>query len=88
MHITRVMGLRRLHVRTFARVDVPPFPYFANGRSDCAEFRYVVTDSLPRLFTQVDDGVQMHVLTYPPLYRISGTAGRIVLKLGVWLGDC
>ena len=28
-----------------------------------------------------------HSRTGTPLFRISGTAGRIALKLGVWLGD-
>ena len=40
----------------------------------------MVRDPFARRFTEVDDGVQMHVRTFAPLFRISGTAGRIALK--------
>ena len=38
-------------------------------------------------FTEVKGGTQMHVRARAYLIRISGTAGRIALKLFVWLGD-
>ena len=30
MHVTQVMGVVHLHVRTCARADVPPFPHIVN----------------------------------------------------------
>ena len=87
MHITQVMGGVHLHVRTCACADVPPFLYIGNGWTDCAEIWFVARDPLALRFTKVNGGVQVHVRTYAPLFRISGTAGRIALKLGVWLED-
>ena len=53
-----------------------PFPYLRNGWTDCAEIWYVVRDQLtrqckPRMW---------YICTCLPLFRISGTAGRIALK--------
>ena len=87
MHITQVMGGVHLYVRTGARADVPPFPYLGNGWTDCAEIWVVVRDSLAWRFTKVNAGVEVHVRTCAPLFRISGAAGRIALKLGLWLED-
>ena len=83
MHIIKVMGGVHLHVRT-GRV-VPPFPHLGNGWTDCAEIWFVVKDPLAWRFTEVNGGEQVHVLTCLPLFHISGTVGRIALKLGVWL---
>ena len=87
MRITQVVGGVHLHVRTCARADVPPFPYLGNGWTNCAEIWFVARDPLAWRFTKANDGVQVHVRTCTPLFRISGTAGRIALKLGVWLDD-
>ena len=43
----------------------------------------VVRDQLPMRFTLLMDGVHLHVRTWAPLFRISGTDGRIVLKFGM-----
>ena len=87
MHITQVIGGLHLHLRTCARADAPPFPYLGNDWTDCAEIWFVVRDPLPSRFTKVNGWIQVHVRTWAPLFRISGRAGRIVLKLGVWLED-
>ena len=77
----------RAHVRT-------RFSCLGNGWTDCAENWYAVRDPLESVlqrsrlakrFTEVDGGVHVHVR--PPPFRISGTAGRIALKIGVWRGD-
>ena len=69
-------------------------PQFGNGWTDCAEIWYVVRKPLARHLTEVDDGVQLHLRTCAPLFRVSGTAeiwslifGREsrALKFGVWL---
>ena len=47
-------------------------------------------DPLARRLTELNGGVYVrdHVCTCAPRFRISGTAGRIPLKIGgVWLGD-
>ena len=63
-----------------------PLLYLRNvGRIALKFSRYVARDLLARHFTEVDDGAQLHVRTCAPLFRISGTAGRIALKSGVWL---
>ena len=87
MHITQVRGGMHLHVRACARADVPPFPYLGNGWTNCAEIWLVVRAPLAWSFTKVNGGVQVHVRTCAPFFRISGTAGWIALKLGVWLED-
>ena len=73
------------YIRTCARahVQICPLSYLVNGWTDCAEILYVVRDPLAKRFTEIDDGVQLHVHMCAHLFRISGTAGRIVLKLGV-----
>ena len=58
-----------------------PFPHLGNGWTDCAEIWFVVRDSLAWRCTTANGGVQVHVCTNAPLFRISGTAGRIALKL-------
>ena len=82
VHNAHVMGGLHLHVRTCI---CAPFPYLVNGWTDCAEIWYLVRDPLAMRFTEVDYGVQMHMRTCAPLFRISGTTGRIALKFGVWL---
>ena len=77
---SQVGYIARAHVRT-------PFSYLGNGWTDCVEIWYVVGDPLAKRFTEVNGGVQMHVRTCAPPFRILGTAGRIALKFGVWLGD-
>ena len=64
-----------------------PFPYLRNGWTDCHEIWNVVRDQLARQFSQTTDGVHLRVRlrTYVPLFRISGTAGRIALKFGMLL---
>ena len=73
MCITQVMDGVHLHV--------------GNGWTDCSEIWFVVLDSLAWRFVKVNGGVQVHVRTCEPLFRNSGTAGQIALKLGVWLED-
>ena len=87
MHITQATGVgtsARAHVRT---CRCAPFPYLGNGWTDCAEFWFVVGDPLACRFTKVNGGVQVPVRKCAPLFRISETALRIALKLGVWLED-
>ena len=43
-------------------------------------------DPLDKSFTQVSDGVHLHVRTWTLIFNISQTAWRIVFKFGVWLG--
>ena len=83
MDITLVMGGVHLHMCMCTHVDVSPFPYLGNGRTDCAEIWYVVTDPLARLFAQVNGGAQLYVRT--PFCCISETAGQIVLKFGTYV---
>ena len=52
---------------------------------DCAEIWSVVRDPLAMRFTQTKGGVHLHVRTCEFVFRISGTAGHIALKFGVWL---
>ena len=80
IHITQVMG-------RVTRADVLPFPNLGNDWAVCAEIWFVVRDLLAWRFTKVNGGVRVHVHTCAPLFRISGTAGRIALRLGVWLED-
>ena len=87
MHITQVMGWGTSASAPYACADVSTFSYIGNGWTDCAEIWLVVRDPLAWRFTKVDGGVQVHVRTCASLFRISGTAGRIALKLGVWLED-
>ena len=82
MRITQFMGGVHLYVRTRARADVPPFPYLGNGWSDCAEIRFVVRDPFAWRISKFNERIHVHVRTCTPLLRISGTAGRIALKLG------
>ena len=67
-----------MHVHT-------PFPYLANGWADCGHF-FVARDPINKSFTQVRDGMHLHVRTCSPLFHISRTVWRIVLKFVVWLG--
>ena len=60
--------------------------YLGNGWRDNAEIWRVVRDPLDMSFTLLRGGVHLHVRTCaPPPFRISGTAGRIALKLGMLL---
>ena len=59
--------------------------YLENGWTDWAEICYVVRDPLVMYFTQTKGGAHLHVHTCEPLFRISGTTGRIALKFGVLL---
>ena len=72
------------YICTCARAEVP-CPYLVNGWTDCAEIWYVARDPPARRFTEVDGGVQPHVRTSTPLFRIPGTAILIAMKFGVWL---
>ena len=57
------------------------FSYLGNGRTDCAEIWYVVRDQLAWQFAQTKGiRVHLHLHTCIVLFRISGTAGSIVLK--------
>ena len=85
MHNAQVMSGIHLHVRTWERADVSPFPYLVDGWTNCAEIWYMVDDPLARRFTEADDGIQLHVRTCAPFFRISRTGERIVLKFGMWL---
>ena len=62
-----------------------PFSYLGNGWKYCAKIRFVVRDPLVWRFIKVNGGTGAgaHVRTHFPY---SGTAGRIALQLGVWLG--
>ena len=60
-----------------------PFPYLGSGRTDRAEIWYAVGDQLARQFTQAKGEIYLHVHTCVPLFRISGTAGCIVLKFAM-----
>ena len=87
MHITVLhrswVGYICAHVCTYR---CAPFPYLGNGWTDCAEMWFVVRDPLVWRFIKVNGGTGAgaHVRTHFPY---SGTAGRIALQLGVWLGD-
>ena len=63
-----------------------PFSYFGNGWTDFDEIWCVIRDRLVKRFTHVMDGVHLHKHARIPLFRISGTAERIVLKFGMRLG--
>ena len=65
----------QLHVRI-------TFSYLGNGWTDCAEVSCVVRDPL---VMRLGTGARTQLCA--PLFRISGTAERIVLKLGACLGD-
>ena len=87
MRITRAMG--GLH-RTCSRAHTQMYTLFlhlGNSWMDCTEIRYVVGSRLAKRFTKVKGGVQLHMRTWVLLFRNSTTAGRIVLKCGVWLED-
>ena len=84
MHITQVMVG---YTCSCARAYVPPFPHFGNGWTDWAEIWFVIRDPLAWRFTKVNGGVQVRVRTRAAVFRISGTAGRIALKRGMWLQD-
>ena len=71
----------------FFLMAVPSLSYLGNGWRNCAKIWCVIKDQLPKCFTQVKGGVHLHVCTCVPLFRISGTTGRIALKFGVWLED-
>ena len=68
-----------MHVRT-------PFPYPGDGWAHFAETCWVVRSPLAIRFTQVMGGVYLHVRTCAPIFHISGTARRIGLEFGMWLG--
>ena len=51
---------------------------------DCAEILYVIGDPLARRFTEVDDGVKLHV-RIPFQYLSNGWSGHSALKFDVWL---
>ena len=59
-----------------------PFPYVESGRTD-AEMWYAVGDQLARQSTQTKGEIYLHVHTCVPLFRISGTAGCIVLTFAL-----
>ena len=42
--MAQAMSVENLHVRSCARADVPPFPYFGNGLTDDAEICCVVRE--------------------------------------------
>ena len=73
-----------------------PFSYLRNGWMDCAEIWYAVRDPLDkRNYREANQLGGLHSLwsgmharahVRIPL-RISRTAGRIALKIGVWIGD-
>ena len=74
----------RAHVRA-------PFPFFVNGWTGYAEIWYAVRNSqlvrnqLARQLTQTNGGSHLHMRTCVSLFRISGAAGRIVLKFAMWV---
>ena len=76
--------------KKFYKPDRPSaHPFFVSRKwlEEWAEICFVVRHPLAWRFTKVV-GVQVHVRrTFAALFRISGTTGRIALKLGVWLGD-
>ena len=61
VHIAQVMGVVHFHVHTRR---CAPFPYLRNSWTDCTEICYVVREPLARRFTEVDDGVQLHLCTH------------------------
>ena len=63
-----------------------PFPDLANGWADCVQIWCVSRDPLDKSSTQAIYGMHLHVRTCTPLFPISHTVWRIVLKFGVWLG--
>ena len=54
-----------------------------NDWADCIEIWHVL---IAMLSTPVMGGVYLHVRTCAPLFHIFGTAGRIMLNFGEWLG--
>ena len=67
-----------------AGADVPhSVSYLENGWTDSAEILCVVRDQLAMRFTLLRGGVNLHVRTYTPPFRISRTAGWIALKFGM-----
>ena len=66
-HSAQVMGVVHLHVRTW-RYD--PLSVSRNGlMDDCSEIWYAARNPLARRFTEVDDGIQLHVRTPFPYLR-------------------
>ena len=61
-----------------------PFLYLRNDWTDCAEIWHALRDQTGQ-FTQITDGVSLHVRTCLPLFRISQTPGQIALKFGILL---
>ena len=57
-----------------------------NGLADCVQIWCVGLGSLTTCFLKVMGGVHLHVRTCAPLFYISVTAERIVLKFSGWLG--
>ena len=74
-----------LHVRTYSRRDVHPFPYLGNGVTNFPEIWCVVREPAPRRFKKVYGGIELHVRRCAPLFRISEMAGRIALKFAMRL---
>ena len=62
------------------------FPYQANGWADDVQIWCVARDPLVKSFTQVRDGMHLHVRTCTALFHILRTVWMIVLKFGVWPG--
>ena len=74
------MGSVHLHLQM-----LPSVPYLRNGWTDRAEIWCVVRDPLAMRFTPLRGGVHLRLRTCAPLFRLSGTARRIVLKFGMLL---
>ena len=62
IHITQVMGVVHLHVRT---CRCARFKYLGNGRTDCAVIWCVIREPLAKRFTKVDVMVRARVQLYP-----------------------
>ena len=82
MRITQAIGgviCTCVRAQRTAHVQMCPFSHLWKGWTECADIWCVVINKLAPRFTKVEGGVRLHVC----LFRISGTAGRIALKLGV-----
>ena len=86
MHIPRVMsGARAASARAHAQM-LPSIPYLGKGWTDCAEIWCVVRGQLAMRFTLSGMGfICTCARARAPLFRISGTAGRIALIFGMLL---
>ena len=85
VYISRLMGVVHYTCARAHEQMCSPSRISQMAWTDCAEIWYVVTDPLGRRFTELYNGVQLHVHTCASFFRISGTAGGIALKFGVWL---